>query len=68
MLGPSMLLDEITEPLLGRRRSAVLIMPGFVLLLALALALGPVGLPIDGVVLQRNWASVETDWPVVLAV
>jgi hypothetical protein len=61
-----MLLDEITEPLLGRRRSAVLIMPGFALLLALAL--GPVGLLTDGVVLQRNWASVETDWPAVLAV
>jgi hypothetical protein len=66
VLGPSMLLDEITEPLLGRRRSAVLIMPGFALLLALAL--GPVGLLTDGVVLQRNWASVETDWPAVLAV
>jgi hypothetical protein len=66
VLGPSMLLDEITEPLLGRRRSAVLIMPVFALLLALAL--GPVGLLTDGVVLQRNWASVETDWPAVLAV
>jgi hypothetical protein len=58
-----MLLDEMAEPLLGRRRSAVLIMPGF----APLLALGPVGLLTDGV-LQRNWASVETDWPAVLAV
>lgn len=58
-----MLLVEMAEPLLGRRRSAVL-MAAF----ALLLALGPVGLLIDGVVLQRSWASVETDWPAVLAV
>ena len=57
-----MLLVEIAEPLLGRRRSAVL-MAG----LALLLGAGPKGLLIDGV-LQRNWASVETDWPAVLAV
>jgi hypothetical protein len=57
-----MLLVEIAEPLLGRRRSAVL-MTG----LALLLGAGPEGLLIDGV-LQRNWASVETDWPAVLAV
>jgi hypothetical protein len=57
-----MLLVEIADPLLGRRRSAVL-MTG----LAFLLGAGPEGLLIDGV-LQRNWASVETDWPAVLAV
>lgn len=51
LLGPSMLLVEIAEPLLGRRRSAVL-MP----------------MELLAAVLQRNWASVETGWPAVLAV
>jgi hypothetical protein len=47
-LGASMLLVEIAEPLLGRRKSAVLMPP-------LGILLGPVGLGLlAAAVLQRN--------------
>lgn len=64
-----MLLVEMAEAVLGRRRSAVLMATGAALGLGAAAVVGvtlPL-LPLTAVVLHRSWASVDVGWPAVLA-
>jgi hypothetical protein len=62
LLEPSMLLVEMADPLLGRRRSAVLIATGVGFTLGVGVVL------LLSAILQRSCASVEVGCPAVLAV